>query len=84
MTQGPSTQQGPAGADLGDHRRQAWWGPPQACAQPQTQGKQKLPGGHSWRRAWQPHPVFLAGEPHGQRSLVGHRPGGHREADMTE
>ena len=26
-----------------------------------------------WRRAWQPTPVFLPGEAHGQRSLVGHR-----------
>ena len=24
-----------------------------------------------WRRAWPPTPVFLAGEPHGQRSLAG-------------
>ena len=24
-----------------------------------------------WRRAWQPTPVFLPGEFHGQRSLVG-------------
>ena len=24
-----------------------------------------------WRRVWQPTPVFLPGEPHGQRSLVG-------------
>ena len=24
-----------------------------------------------WRRAWQPTPVFLPGESHGQRSLVG-------------
>ena len=27
-----------------------------------------------WRRAWQPTPVFLPGEPHGQRSLVGYGP----------
>ena len=27
-----------------------------------------------WRRAWQPTPVFLPGESHGQRSLVGHGP----------
>ena len=27
-----------------------------------------------WRRAWQPTPVFLPGESHGQRSLVGYRP----------
>ena len=27
-----------------------------------------------WRRAWQPTPVFLLGEPLGQRSLVGYSP----------
>ena len=25
-----------------------------------------------WRRAWQPTPVFLPGDSHGQRSLVGY------------
>ena len=25
----------------------------------------------SWMRKWQPTPVFLPGDPHGQRSLVG-------------
>ena len=25
-----------------------------------------------WRRAWQPTPVFLPGESHGQRSLEGY------------
>ena len=28
----------------------------------------------SWRRAWQPTPVFLSGESLGQRSLVNYRP----------
>ena len=37
-----------------------------------------------WRRAWQPTPVFLPGEFHGQRSLVGYSPWGHKESDMTE
>jgi len=37
-----------------------------------------------WRRAWQPTPVFLPGESHGQRSLVGYGPQGHKELDMTE
>ena len=37
-----------------------------------------------WRRAWQPTPVFLPGESHGQRSLAGYSPGSHRESDMTE
>ena len=31
--------------------------------------------GRSPRRAWQPTPVFLPGEPHGQRSLAGYNPG---------
>ena len=31
-----------------------------------------------WRRKWQPTPVFLPGEPHGQRSLVGYSPQGGR------
>ena len=32
-----------------------------------------------WRRAWQPTPVFLPGESHGQRGLVGYSPLGHKE-----
>ena len=31
-----------------------------------------------WRREWQPTPVFLPGEFHGKRSLVGYSPWGHR------
>ena len=27
---------------------------------------------YSWKRKWQPTPVFLPGESHGQRSLAGH------------
>ena len=37
-----------------------------------------------WRREWQPTPVFLPGESHGQRSLVGYSPWGCKESDMTE
>ena len=37
-----------------------------------------------WRRKWQPTPVFLPGEFHGQRGLVGCSPWGHRESDTTE
>ena len=36
-----------------------------------------------WTRAWQPTAVFLPGESHGQRSLVGYGPRGHKELDMT-
>ena len=31
-----------------------------------------------------PTPVFLPGEPHGRRSLVGYSPQGHKESDTTE
>ena len=37
-----------------------------------------------WRKAWQPTPVFLPREPHGQRSLVGYSPQGCKESDATE
>ena len=37
-----------------------------------------------WRRARQPIPVFLPGESHGQKSLVGCSPWGRTKSDMTE
>ena len=37
-----------------------------------------------WRRTWQPTPAFLPGESHGQRSLAGYSPWGHKESDTTE
>ena len=37
-----------------------------------------------WRRKWQPTPVFLPGESHGWRSLVGCSPWGRTESDTTE
>ena len=37
-----------------------------------------------WRRAWQPTPVFLSGESHGQKNLVSYSPWGHKELDTTE
>ena len=37
-----------------------------------------------WRRAWQPIPVCLPGESHGQRGLVVYSPQGCKESDMTE
>ena len=36
-----------------------------------------------WKRAWQPTPIFLPEESHGQRNLVGYSPQGHNESDMT-
>ena len=36
-----------------------------------------------WRRKWQPTPVFLPGESHGQRSLAGYRRWGHKETRLS-
>ena len=41
-------------------------------------GLERSPGGE---RAWQPTLVFLPGDCHGQRSLVGYSPWGHKESD---
>ena len=35
-------------------------------------------------KGMQPTPVFLPGEPHGQRSLVGYSPWGHKKSDTIE
>ena len=37
-----------------------------------------------WRREWQPTPGLLPGKSHGQRSLAGYRPWGHRERNTAE
>ena len=37
-----------------------------------------------WRGKWQPTPIFLPGQFHGQRSLEGYNPKGCKELDMTE
>ena len=38
----------------------------------------------SWTREWQPTLVFLPREFHGQRSLAGYSPWGHKESDTAE
>ena len=37
-----------------------------------------------WRRKWQPTPVFLPGECHGQRSPAGYSPWGQKEPDTLK
>ena len=37
-----------------------------------------------WKRKWQPTLVFLPGESHGQRTLAGYSPWGHKESDVTD
>jgi len=43
-----------------------------------------LVGKIPWRREWLPTPVFLPGEFHGQRSLVGYSPRGFKKLDTAE
>ena len=39
---------------------------------------------HPWGRTWQPTPVLVPRESHGQGNLVGYSPWGHKQSDMTE
>ena len=58
-----------------------------ACNAGDAEDLGSIPGlGRSipWRRAWQPTPGFLPERFHGQRSLVGYSPWGHKELDTTE
>ena len=41
-------------------------------------------GTNPWRMEQLPTPVFVPGEFHGQRSLAGYSPRGHKDSDMTE
>ena len=45
---------------------------------------QSLGQENPWRREWQLTPVFLSGEFHGQRSLVGYSPWDRKVSDVTE
>ena len=37
-----------------------------------------------WRRKWQPTPVYLPRESHGQRNLAGYSPWGCKELELSE
>jgi len=51
---------------------------------PANAGDIRDAGSIPWRRrAWQPIPVCLPGESHGQRSLVGYSPWYHKELNKT-
>ena len=51
-----------------------------------TKGTGSIPwiGTIPWKRAWQPTPVLLPRESHGQRSLMGYSPWGHKESHRTK
>ena len=55
-----------------------------ACNAGDTGDMPSVPGGKIAWRIWQSTPVFMPGESHGWRSLVGCSPWGHKELDMTE
>ena len=54
------------------------------CRRWKTCGFNPWVGKIPWRRESQPTPVFLPGESHGQRTLAGYSPWGHKELDTTE
>ena len=54
------------------------------CTKHETCGFDSWIQKNPWRRAWQPTPVFLPGESHGQRNQAGYSPWGHKESDTTE
>ena len=61
-----------------------WWlsGKESACS---AEDLGSIPGsGRSLEKEMATTPVFLPGEFHGQRSLVGYSPWGHKESDTTE
>ena len=62
-----------------------WWLRGQRIhPQCRTSGFDPWVGKIPWRREWQLTAVFLLGESHGQMSLEGSSPWGHKESDTTE
>ena len=54
------------------------------CRRHKRRGFDPLVEKMPWRRKWHPAPVFLPGESHGQRILVGYSPWGRTELDTTK
>jgi len=54
------------------------------CLQCGRRGFDPWVGKIPWRRKRLPTPVFLPGESHGRRSLMGYSPWSHKESDTTE
>ena len=54
------------------------------CWRYRSRGFSLWAGKIPWRRKWQPTPVFLTGESHGQGRLVGYTPKDRKESDTTE
>ena len=58
--------------------------PPASGGDGKRPGVDPWVGKITWRRKWQPTPVFLLGESREQRSLVSYSPQGHKDLDITE
>ena len=58
--------------------------PPTEAGDVRDLGSIPRSGRFHWRRKSLPTPVFLPGESHEQRNLVGYSPWGNKESDMTE
>ena len=54
------------------------------CRRHKRRGFDPWVGKISWRRKWQPTPVFLSAKSHGHRSLAGYIPQDCNELDVTE
>ena len=61
-----------------------WFSGKRICPQYRRRGFDPWIGKIPWRREWLPTPVFLPGEFHGQRSLVGYSSWCRKESDKTE
>ena len=57
--------------------------PPVKAGDIEDAGSDPWVGKTHGRRKWQPTPVLLPGESHGQRSLAGYGPGSHKEANTS-
>ena len=57
--------------------------PARQCRRPRRPGFDPWVERIPWRRIWQPTPVVLLGESHGEKSLAGYSPWGRKEPDMT-
>ena len=84
-----ATAHGAAESDMTEWLRAAqhrWW----SVKNPLANAGDRRCGFHPWvrkipwKRKWQATPAFWLGEFHGQRSLAGYCPWGHKESDTTE
>ena len=60
------------------HGLPRWFGGKESSCQCRRHGFDLGVGKIPWKRKWQSTPVFLPGESHGQRSLAGYSPRGHK------